>query len=465
MNNHGSLPYKKLLLCALAGFSSGMPFFFFISLLPLWLRSYHTVFHIWQFFSNFPAAYAGIYIEPLREALHGFYYTAPAIALKYIGFLNFLQFSYIIKFLWAPIVDRFCPFGIGRRRGWMLLTQICLFVVMTAYGQIDPSKQLNLVVVLSFLLILFSATQDIALDAFFRREILMDTELGLGNAVAVIAYRFSMLVPGSLALVLSDHLQWSYVFFITALFMLVGLLLIVLCHEPTHHMLPTAQTWRETFWTPWQEYWQRRGKQQFIYMLVFLILYKLGDTMAVALANIFYHDMGYSRTLIGEVAQYAQITASIIGGLLGGSLMLKIGINRALWLFGIVQCTSILGYVWLSSFGYFEVIGHTQVIYLAAVVTYEYLGIGLGTAAFIAYMARESSSSHAGAQLAFFSAVAAIPRAFISPAAGWLVEQYGYYHYFWICFFLAIPGMLILFKIAPREEDGVGQAKLRAREK
>ena len=161
-------------------------------------------------------------------------------------------------------------------------------------------------------------------------------------------------------------------------------------------------------------------------MLAFFILYKLGDTMAVALANIFYHDMGYSRALIGEVAQYAQIAASIIGGLLSGSLMLKIGINRALWVFGIVQCTSILGYIWLSSFGYFEAIGLRQIIYLAAVVIYEYLGIGLGTAAFIAYMAKESSSSYAGAQLAFFSAIAAIPRAFISPASGWLVEQYGY---------------------------------------
>ena len=128
-------------------------------------------------------------------------------------------------------------------------------------------------------------------------------------------------------------------------------------------MIPAAQTWRAIFWTPWQEYWQRRGKQQLIYMLAFFILYKLGDTMAVALANIFYHDMGYSRALIGEVAQYAQIAASIIGGLLGGSLMLKIGINRALWVFGIVQCTSILGYIWLSSFGYFEAIGLRQIIY------------------------------------------------------------------------------------------------------
>ena len=160
--------------------------------------------------------------------------------------------------------------------------------------------------------------------------------------MAVTAYRFSMLVPGSFAWVLSDHLSWSYVFFITALFMLISPLLIVLCHKPTHHMIPAAQTWRAIFWTPWQEYWQRRGKQQLIYMLAFFILYKLGDTMAVALANIFYHDMGYSRALIGEVAQYAQIAASIIGGLLGGSLMLKIGINRALWVFGIVQCLSLI---------------------------------------------------------------------------------------------------------------------------
>lgn len=314
-------------------FSSLLVYFHFGYVLIIQFFIFGSLFLIFQ-------QLATIYIEPLRKVLHGVYFIAPSIALKYIGFLNFLQFSYIIKFLWVPIVDRFCPFGIERRLGWMLLTQSCLFVVMIAYGQIDPSKQLNLVVFLSFLLILFSATQDIALDAF-RREILMDAELGLGNAVAVTAYRFSMLVPGSFALVLSDHLPWSYVFFITALFMLISPLLIVLCHKPTHHMIPAAQTWRAIFWTPWQEYWQRRGKQQLIYMLAFFILYKLGDTMAVALANIFYHDMGYSRALIGEVAQYAQIAASIIGGLLGGSLMLKIGINRALWVFGIVQCTSI----------------------------------------------------------------------------------------------------------------------------
>jgi len=302
------------------------------------------------------------------------------------------------------------------------------------------------VVALTAMLAFLSATQDVALDAF-RREILPDAELGLGNAIHVNAYRIAGLVPGSLSLILADHLPWSQVFVITAAFMIPGLAMTLLSKEPLA-ATGTPRTLRAAVVEPFQEFFGRHGVRSALLVLAFLFFYKLGDSLCTALATPFYLDMGYSKTEIGVIAKNAGLWPMVIGGILGGIWMVKLGINRALWIFGVVQFVTILGFVWMAWLGPAESDAGRLAV-LAIVIAGEAVGAGLGTTAFVAFMARTTHPAYTATQLALFTSLMAVPRTFINATAGWLVEALGWYSFFWLCFALAIPGMLLLLKVAP----------------
>ena len=233
-----------------------------------------------------------------------------------------------------------------------------------------------------FIVALFGASQDIVIDAY-RRELLADDELGTGTSIFVNAYRLSGLVPGSLALILADFQPWTVVFWVTGAFMLVGIMTTLTIKEVSDDAL-APHSLRAAVIDPFVEFFSRDGVMAGLAILAFLFLYKLGDNMATALATPFYIDMGYSLSEIGSVAKVAGLWASIAGGMLGGIIMLKVSINRALWLFGFVQLFTILPFVWLSQ------AGHT-LVGLFVVVSGEYLGVGLGAIALTAFMARETS--------------------------------------------------------------------------
>lgn len=402
---------RRMLICIFTGFTSGLPLYFLINLIPAWLRSEH-------------------------------------IDLKTIGLFALIGLPFTWKFVWSPVMDAVrLPF-LGRRRGWMLVTQIGLLLTLTAYAFVNPHRHMAVIMGLSAVVAFFSASQDIVLDAF-RREILPDSELGLGNAIHVNAYRIAALIPGSLSLILADIMPWQNVFVITALFMIPGLLMtLFIAREPA---LPPAapRTFAQTVIEPFHEFFTRKGVQQALLVLAFIFLYKLGDSMATALATPFYLDMGYSKTDIGLIAKNAGLWPAVIFGIIGGVWMLKLGINKALWLFGLVQIVTILGFVWLAGFGHFDTITATERWMLAAVIGAEAVGVGLGTAAFVAYMARETNPAFTATQLALFTSLSAVPRTFINAGTGYLIEWLGYVHFFWLCFFLAVPGMLLLFKVAP----------------
>jgi len=402
---------RRILICVFTGFSSGLPLYFLINLIPAWLRS-------------------------------------EGVDLKTIGLFSIIGFPFTWKFLWAPLMDVIRLPWLGRRRGWMFVTQVALSCVLLSYMKLSPQNDMFLIMKLSLLVAFFAASQDIVLDAF-RREILPDNELGLGNAVHVNAYRVAALVPGSLSLILADIYPWSTVFLITALFMLPGLFMtLFLAREP--RLPKTApKTLQETVIEPFQEFLNRKGLSGALLVLTFIFLYKLGDSMATALATPFYLDMGFSKEDIGLIAKNAGLWPTIIAGILGGIWMIKLGINRALWLFGVVQVVSILGFAWLAYDGPFAVIRLSQRLTLAAVIGFEAVGVGLGTAAFVAYMARETNPAFTATQLALFTSLAAVPRTFMNAGAGFLIEKMGYVNFFWLCFLLAFPGMLLLFKVAP----------------
>jgi MFS transporter, PAT family, beta-lactamase induction signal transducer AmpG len=399
-----------MLICILTGFASGLPLYLLLNLVPAWLRT-------------------------------------EGLSLRAIGAFALIQFPYTWKFLWAPLLDRYgiLPW-LGRRRSWMLVSQVGLIASIAWLGQLSPVEHLALVVTLTAVLAFLSATQDIAIDAF-RREILPDAELGLGNAIHVNAYRIAGLVPGSISLILADRMPWDQVFIITALFMVPGLVMTLMVREPAA-AAGSPRTLRDAVVEPFREFFGRHGVRSALLVLSFLFLYKLGDSLCTALATPFYLDMGYSKTDIGIVAKNAGLWPMVIGGILGGLWMVRIGINRALWLFGVVQLVTILGFVWLAWLGPAPS-DAARLVILATVITGEALGAGLGTTAFVAFMARSTNPAYTATQFALFTSLMAMPRTFINASAGWLVERMGWFDFFWVCFFLAIPGMLLLFKVAP----------------
>lgn len=404
---------RKMLICIATGFSSGLPLYLLLNLLPAWLRS-------------------------------------EGVNLKTIGLFALIQFPYTWKFLWAPLLDRYALFRLGRRRSWALLSQGLLWVSMTFLGGLEAHQEIGTILVVAGLVALFSATQDIALDAF-RREILSDAELGLGNAVHVNAYRIAGLVPGSLSLILADWLPWPTVFAISAAFMLPGILMVLMVREPAVQAPP--QTLRQAVLEPFQEFIGRKGWQGAVLILAFILLYKLGDSLCTALATPFYLDMGYTKTDIGLIAKHAGLWPAVLGAILGGLWMVRLGTHRALWLFGFAQMFSILGFAALAGLGASADVDLIRRLILAGVIGFEALGVGLGTVAFVAYIAQNTHPAYTATQFALFTSIAAVPRSFINASAGWLVEMLGWTGFYGLSFALAIPGMLLLLKIAPWKDQ------------
>jgi len=401
---------RRMLICVFTGFSSGLPLYTLVSLVPAWLGSEH-------------------------------------VDLKSIGLFTLIQLPYVWKFLWSPLLDRYAFGGFGRRRSWMLVTQLALLATIALFGALSPAQNLWAIAGLALAVALFGATQDIALDAY-RREILTDAELGLGNAVHVNAYRIAGLVPGSLALVLADHLPWSGVYLVTALFMLPGIAMTSMVGEPEAGDHP-PRTLRAAVVEPFREFIARAGWRAALLTLAFIFLYKLGDSMATALATPFYLDLGFTKSEIGLIAKNAGLWPSVLGGLLGGLWMVRLGINRALWLFGAVQMISILGFAALS-----QLPGDR--LALAAVIGFEALGVGLGTVALVAFIARATHPLYTATQFALFTSLSAVPRVIFNAGTGWIVERIGWFDFFLLCALLALPGMGLLLKIAPWNENQSG---------
>jgi PAT family beta-lactamase induction signal transducer AmpG len=395
---------KRMLICIFTGFSSGLPLYLVYQLVPAWLRNL-------------------------------------GLDLSTIGLFGLLSITYTLKFLWSPLMDRYTFPFLGRRRGWMLVTQVPLVFLMAILGLFSPTEDLAIIMVIVALLAFFSGSQDIVLDAY-RRELLPDDELGAGNSFFINAYKLSSLVPGSLALILADIVPWSIVHMVVAAFMLVGIVTTFFIPEE-NRVENTPATLAKAVVEPFKEFFSRNGswKSGFV-ILLFIFFYKLGDNMATALETPFYLDMGFSNTEIGTVAKVSKLWAAVVGTLIGGILMVRLGINRCLWLFGFVQVGSIFGYYLLAEAGY-------SITMLILAVSLEYLGVGLGSVALLAFMARATAKQFSATQFALLSSLAATPRTFATATSGFVIEDVGYSQFFLICMLLAIPGMLLLFKVAP----------------
>ena len=422
---------KKMAICFCIGFSSGLPIFIF-PLLSVWL-------------------------------LEG------GVSIAKLGGLTLMTFPYVFKVFWSPFLDRYAIQKLGRRRTWMIASQLFCLALIASFGLFFPLQpndvfttwsfagqthevtQLECIILLGTALAVASATQDIAIDAY-RREILTEKEQGLGVSLHVNAYRLAGLVPGSLALLLTKSMAWPTVFGVVALFMLPGLILSAVVSEP-RSQASAPKTLSDAISQPFLEFVRREGVQSALWVLAFILFYKLGDGMATALSSVFYKEMGFGNEDLGTVVKLASLFPMLIGALLGGLWMNRLGVNRALWIFGLVQLGSILGFAWLAYLGPFEEIHAHERLLLGGVVAFEYFGVGLGTVASLAFIARATSPIYAAVQFSLFTSLAAIPSKILGASTGWLVEQLGWVNFFYLCTVLAVPGMLILLKVAPWQSE------------
>ena len=395
-----------MLICLLMGYASGLPLLLTSSTLKAWM-------------------------------------TEEQIDLGHIGLFASVALPYSLKFLWAPFFDRFIPPFLGRRRGHLLITQIFLMIGISSLGSFPPSSMLFALAVASFFVAFFSASQDIVIDSY-RREYLEDRELGLGSTFYVYGYRVAMLLAGSGSLILADHMAWNQVYFVMALCLIPGLLTTLLAPEPNPHTTP-PKTLRETLIDPFAEFFQRNQVKNALLILSFILLYKLGDQMASNMATPFYLKIGFTKTQIGIAGKFFGFWALLGGLFLGGSLILYLGIRYSLFFFGILQGLSTAGFALLYYAG-------NSIPVLSGVVAFENLSAGMGTSAFLAYMATQTNKKFTATQYALLTSVMAIPGNLLSAPAGYMAQAMGWPWFFSFCALVAIPGLLILWFLSPQEE-------------
>lgn len=386
---------KRLLIAIFLGFSSGLPLLATGSTLQAWMID-------------------------------------AQVDLKVIGVFSLAGLPFTLKFLWAPVMDRFVPPFLGRRRGWILVTQIALMLTFLVFGQLNPAQSLTTIALLAVLINFFAASQDIVLDAH-RRDILLDNELSFGSSLFVTGYRVGMLTSGAAALWLADHAPWSVVYSTIAAFMGVGICACFAAPEP-EAIIGAPRTMKEAIFEPLKEYFSRKSA---LLILLFIFLYKLGEQMASAMLVPFYLDIGFSKTEIAQVGKAIGLLASIGGGLLGGVLCLRLGVGRSLIIFGIMQALCVLGFSMLSMVGY-------SMLGLTLVVGAEYLTSGMATAAFVGFMGSVTDKRFSATQFALLSSLLGIPRVVAAAPTGYLAHALGWQMYFLFCAVIAIPALLMV---------------------
>lgn len=391
-----SLFNKNFWILTLMGISSGLPLSLTGGTLQAWLRS-----------SN--------------------------VDLTTIGLLALVGLPYTWKFLWSPIMDRFALFKAGRRRSWMLVSQVGLVLALGVMSFMNPEQDLTWISILALLTAFSSATQDIAMDAW-RREQLAPNEFGWGNGIHVAGYLFAMrMVSGAFALILSDFINWGTVYQLMAGIQAVGIAATLMASEKEMEFAP-PKTLHEAFWGPLKEFFQRPSAW---YVLIFILLYKAGDNMAAHMSMPFYLDLGFSRTEVGSVTKVVGWIGIAAGSLLGGFALRKISVVSGLLWFGILQMVSTYGFAIMASLP-------KSIEILTAVIAFENFAAGLGTAAFVTFIGLMTNRQFTATQYALLSSLMGIPRIFLAAPTGYMAEGMGWFAFFSLCTFIAIPGLLMI---------------------
>ena len=360
--------------------------------------------------------------------------TVEDIDLKTIGFFSLVGQAYVFKFLGSPMMDRYTPPFLGRRRGWLLMTQAMLLLAIAAMGFLEPTSQLRWMAALAVVIAFCSASQDIVFDAW-KTDVLSAEERGAGAAISVLGYRLGMLVSGGLALWLADrYLGWQGMYWLMAVLLIPCMIATFLAPEPSD-VIPVPRSLEQAVAEPLRDFF---GRNNAWLILLLIVLYKLGDAFAMSLTTTFLiRGVGFDAGEVGVVNKTLGLIATIIGALYGGVLMQRLSLFRALMIFGILQGLSNAGY-WLLA------ITDKHMLSMATAVFFENLCGGMGTAAFVALLMTLCNKSFSATQFALLSALSAVGRVYVGPIAGWFVEAHGWAEFYLFSVFAAIPGLLLL---------------------
>lgn len=395
---------KKMLIVFFLGFSSGLPFLLTSGTLKIWL-------------------------------------TRENVDISTIGYFSWVGLSYSLKFLWAPFLDRYSFFGLGRRRSWMFLSQVCLMVGIAVLGTLDPQVSLKTMALISILIAFFSATQDIAIDSF-RREYLSELEIGMGSSVTQYGGRFAMLLSGGLGVGLVGsgtlNLTWHELYYILAACMAIGLFVTFIAPEPEVNPEDQPHSMRAAVFEPLKEFLSR---DKALVILLFVMLFKFGDAMSGAMLTPYYVQMGYTNEDIGLIAKSFGLASALVGLFIGGVVIYSIGVLRSLWIFGVLQALSTAAFAMITWTG-------PEKWALAVTVFFEDISSGMGSAAFVTYLATTTNKKYTATQYAILSSIATLGRNFFSGFSGDLVKVLGWAPFFITCGLLAIPGMIMLFIVS-----------------
>ncbi len=404
---------RKMAALLFLGFSSGLPLFLTSSTLQAWM-------------------------------------TVEGVDLTTVGMVSLLSVPYSFKFVIAPLMDRYIPPFLGRRRGWLLITQVALLVCVAAMSFHDPRRGLQLLAINALLIAFFSAAQDVVVDAY-SIDVLEEREMGAGASLKVMGYRLALIVTGGVALMLADRMSWPTVYLLMAALMLIGIAASVLAPEPVLREGPPA-TLASAVVEPFMDFVRRGGAVTAFVLLLFVVAYSLSDRMVQNMTVPFLLAQGYSQSAIGEIRGVIGLAATIVGVLVGGGLVAKLGINRSLWVLAAIQMGSNLAYYWLS-------VSPPSRSSLTVAIVIENFSGGLVTAGFVAFLMSLCSKQFSATQYALLSSFMAFARDVLVAPSGRLAEQTGWPQFFLLTIAAGIPVLLLLPYVAPwRRENPRGAA-------
>lgn len=394
---------RKMVALALLGFASGLPLYLTGRTLQAWMR-------------------------------------VENVDLTTIGFFSLVGLPYSLKWLWAPAMDRFIPPFLGRRRGWLLITQVALLIAIAAMSLHDPATGLRLIALNAIVIAFFSASQDIVIDAY-RTDVLSSREMGAGAAIWVLGYRVALLTTGALAFVLADRMPWPAVYLVLSTLVLIGVASTLFAPEPVLRA-PPPQSFRDAVLLPFREFFSRAGPRRALLVLLFIVVYKLPDYLAASLATPFLLDVGFSQTEIGAVQGGLGIAVTIVGALAGGALIARLDINRSLWLVGVLQAVSNLGYYVLALAG-------KDHAFLVGAIVVENFCTGLVASGFVAFLMSLCDARFSATQFALLSSLMGVSRDVLVSPSGLIAEATGWPVFFLVSLVAAVPGLLLLPVFAP----------------
>ena len=373
--------------------------------------------------------------------------TQTGRTLASISLFTLVGLPYTLKFLWAPLFDRYMPPILGRRRGWIVISQLGCTAAIVALALTGPGGALGPCAAAAFILAFFSASQDIVLDAH-RRDTLPDEELAFGSSLFVTGYRVGMLAAGPAALLLSNRLPWTAVYLVMAVLMAFGIAAVWLAPEPETDP-PASIT--DAILLPLHEFFARLGVRQALLVLLFIIFYKLGDTMAATMLTPFILQMGYTINDLALAAETLGLFATVAGGIVGGLVVLRLGINSSLWLFGLFQMVTTAGFIFIDPPPH-------SVAWLSIIVIFEKSATGMSSVAFVAFLMRLTNRTFSANQYALLTSMMGVAPKIFSAQTGFLAEAVGWRLFFLLCTVAALPGLILLHRLTVQGGAAPAQA-------